>query len=137
MGAAQTVTGPFRMSFNRNGGGAVVSATTAIWDTSANPFKCVDYQAYQNQARNPDTRLLTLPAGDYICVFESSGTPNLNGVFSFELDVNDRVAERASGDCAAMPGDADRRDQFNLHVKAARKPARKAGAKPTAKAAPK
>jgi hypothetical protein len=116
MAADQTVKSPFSISFSRSGGAAVVAATQ-IWDTSKNPFVCVDHQSFSSQAVNPDSRTVTLPAGDYICVFESSGTPNLNGVYSFVLAVSGSPVDIAKGDCAATPGSADRNDQFNLLVR--------------------
>ena len=116
MAADQTVTSPFSMSFSRSGGAAVVAATQ-IWDTSKNPFVCVDHESFSSQAISPDSRTITLPVGAYICVFDSSGTPNLNGTYSFVLAVNGTPVDIANGDCAATPGSADRHDQFNLLVR--------------------
>jgi hypothetical protein len=115
MAADQTVKSPFSISFSRNGGAAIVAAIQ-IWDTSKNPFVCVNHQEFNNQALSPDSRNITLPKGSYICVFDSSGTPNLNGTYSFVLAVNGVPVDTAQGDCAATPGSADRHDQFNLYV---------------------
>jgi hypothetical protein len=87
-----------------------------MWDTSKNPFVCVDHQTFSNQALNPDTRTITLPAGSYICVFDSTGTPNLNGTYSFTFAMDGKAVDTAKGDCAASPGSADRHDQCNVVV---------------------
>jgi hypothetical protein len=114
--ADQTVTSPFVMSFERSGGAAIIAATQ-IWDTSKPPAVCVDHQEFDKQSVNPDTRKVALPVGTYICVFDSSGTPNLNGTYSFVFAINGVAVDTAQGDCAAIPGLADRHDQCNLHVK--------------------
>jgi hypothetical protein len=115
--ADQTVSSPFTVSFSRTGGAAVI-ARLQIWDTSKSPFACVDHEDFTNQAINPDSRTVTLPVGKYIGVFDSSGTPNLNGSYTFVFTVNAVVVDTASGDCAATTGSADRHDQFNLIVTA-------------------
>jgi hypothetical protein len=116
MAADQTVTSPFALSFDRSGGAAIVAATQ-IWDASKTPFVCVDHQQFEDQSLTHDVRDIALPNGAYICVFDSSGTPNLNGAYSFALDVNGVPVDTAKGDCAATPGSANRHDQFNLYVK--------------------
>jgi hypothetical protein len=115
LAADQSVRSPFTISFTRSGGAAIIAATQ-MWDTSKNPFVCVDHQTFSNQALNPDTRTITLPAGSYICVFDSTGTPNLNGTYSFTFAVDGKAVDTAKGDCAASPGSADRHDQCNVVV---------------------
>ncbi len=116
MAADQTVASPFTLSFQRSGGAAVVAATQ-IWDTGQTPFACVDHQQFDDQSVANDARTITLPQGGYICVFDSSGTPNLNGVYSFALKVDGVSVDTAQGDCVATPGSANRHDQFNLFIK--------------------
>jgi hypothetical protein len=115
MAADQLVHSPFTISFSRSGGAAVIAATQ-LWDTSKTPFVCVDHEEFGDQALNPDTRTITLPVGTYICVFDSTGTPNLNGTYSFVLAINGIAVDTAKGDCSDTPGSADRHDQCNVIV---------------------
>ena len=111
-------TSPVHLHFRR-GGGAVIGGRVSIWDGTGPDANRVAVALFDHPtARNEDASPVLNP-GFYTAVFQTFIRKDLNGRYSFNLEVDDQVvfAEDPHGDVASEPGNATLLEgQFDIHV---------------------